>query len=175
MYQLHLGAHGLLVPGLHRGHAHALAGGDGAAGGLHHVGVQTVAGEGGNAVFRAGLDQHVVIGQVVVLIGVVHGHRPHGAGEEGVAEALSEQLQGGVRIAALMDGVHVHPDALPGVEIPDGVVAYALGAGAGNVVGAGTAVAPGAGLAVGAHGLPGVGKNFGVSHICFLLRIFLLS
>ena len=85
---------------------------------------------------------------------------------------LSEQLQGGVRIAALMDGVHVHTDALPGVEIPDGVVAYALGAGAGNVVGAGTAVAHGAGFAVGAHGLPGVGKNFGVSHICFLLRIF---
>ena len=101
------------------------------------------------AVFRAGLDQHVVVGQVVILIGVVHGHRPHRAGEEGVAEVLSEQLQGGVRIAALMDGVHVHPDLRPLIIIADGRIAHALGTGAGDLVFAGHAVAHGAGLAVG--------------------------
>ena len=167
--QRHLLGDGLLIPGLHGGHAHAIFSGNGVAGHLHDVCIQTVAGEGGNAVFGAGLHENVVVGQIVVLIGIVHGHRAHGASEEGKAEGLPEKIERGVGGAALCDGVHVDADFLPLVVVADGGVAYALGTGAGHMICAGSAVAHGAGLAVLAQSFPGAAENFLIGHWCFLL------
>ena len=166
---LHLPGDGLLIPGLHGGHAHTVLSGDGLAGDLHDVGIQTVTGEGGNAVFGAGLDEDVVVGHIVIFVGIVHGHRAHRAGKERKAEGLPEKLERGVGGAALTDGVHVDADFLPLVVVADGGVAYALGTGTGDVVAAGSAVAHGAGLAVLAQSFPGAAENFLIGHWCFLL------
>ena len=156
---------GFQVPGLHGGNAHAAGRADGLAGHLHHPGVHAVAGESGNAVFGAGLDQNVIVGQVVIFVAVVHGDGPHGTGEEGVTEVLAKQLQRGVRGAAGADGIHIYADLLPLGVVAHGSVAHTLGAGAGDVVAAGLAVADGTGLAVGAQAFSGIRQNFLVGHM----------
>ena len=159
---------GLQVPGLHRGDGGAAGGGDGLASDLHDLAVQTVAGEGGNAIVGTGFYENVVVSHVVIFVAVVDGDGAHGACKEGIAEGFAEQIQRGVRRHTGVNGVHVDADALPLFVVADGGVAHALGTGAGNVVAAGFAIADGAGLAVFAENRTCVFKNFLISHDGFL-------
>ena len=121
---------------------------------LDHGGVGAVAGKGGDAVLRAGADQHIVIGHVGVGVRVVEVHRADRACEEGQAEALAEQFHMGVGGAVLAQGVHVDSDVGPLIIIADGCVTHTLGTGAGDLVFAGHAIAHRAGRAVFADTLP---------------------
>ena len=147
---------GLDVPGLNRGHAHAadlVHRGDRT---LHNLGVDAVAGEAHGAVFDRRGDEDVVVGEVVVGVGVVHGQGAYRGGEDGQAELAAEEAEFGGGHVVVAYRVHVDEDALPGVIVARRAVARVLGAGAGHGVGAGLAVADRTRLAVG----PDVGACF---------------
>ena len=153
----------LQVPGLHGGHAQAADLADGLGGLDHDVGVQAVAGEGGNAGLGAAADQGGVVGLVVIKVAVVHGHRAYGTGKQGGRKGPPEEGEAGVRLAVRAEGIHVDPDPLPHLVVANGGVAYAFGTGAGHGVPAGQTIAHRAGLAL-AHIAPGSGHNFTVIH-----------
>ena len=157
--------HGFLVPRLNSRAAHA-ADLDHVFGcGLHYVGVDAVAGQSHDAVFRRGLDEDGVILLILVLRAVVHVDRAEGSGEDRRGEFVPEQLKGDVGIGeVLAERIHVDAYLLPLVIVARRGVAGELAAGAGHGVAAGAAVADGTCLAVGAYALSCGAENFVVIH-----------
>ena len=170
LYQLHLLPHQLHVPGLDGGHAAAAVFRQHLRRGPHHVVVGAVTGEGGNPRRRAGGNQDLVVLQVVVLVAVVLGHRPHGGREHRQGQLPPEELTAGVHGAVFADGVHVHTQLLPLLVVADGAGAQALGPGTWNGISAGHTVADGAGLAVGPHAGACRRQNFLIGHSRFSFR-----
>ena len=163
------------VPGLDGGYAHAAHGGNGTGGLNHNVGVQAVAGKGGNARLGAAADQRGIIGLVIVFVAVVQRNGTDRARKNRSGEGSAEEGESRIRIAAGTQSVHVHPDLLPGVIVPDRRIAYTLGSGAGNRIAAGQAVADGARLAL-AHIAFGLGHCFLISHdVCTILMFCSVS
>ena len=147
MHHGHLLLDGFQIPGLHSGNTEAAGLADGLGGRHHDIGIRAVAGEGRNAAFRTGRHQNIIIGNVIQRIPVMEVHRTHGTGKEGIVKVLAEQRNGGINGPVLHQRIHVQPDLLPLVIIPDGRVSDALGAGSRHDIPAGSAVALRAGLA----------------------------
>ena len=109
-HQVHFLPDQLQIPGLHRGHAQTLYGTNRPGGLDHDVGIQSVAGKGRNARLGAAADQGGIVGFVVILIAVVHGHSPYGTGKQGRGKGLPKEGAAGIRLAVGAQGIHIHPD-----------------------------------------------------------------
>ena len=149
---------------LHRRDAHAARGGDRGERAVHNGGVRAVAGEGEDARLRAGRDEQVVIGQVVVLVAVVQLHRADGGGHDGGDQLRAEEVERAVGGAVFADRVHVQAELLPLLIVADKARAEALRAGAGDGIAAAQTVADGTCLAVGAHAGARLCQNLIVIH-----------
>ena len=164
LHQVQLFLDGLHIPGLDGGHAAAAVFGQDLGGTLHQGGIGAVTGEGGDAVFRAGGHQDLIVGKVAVLIAVVQRQGAQGGGKHRERYLAAEEVEAGVHGLVFADGVHVHAQLLPLLVVADEAGADALGAGAGNGVLAGQSVAHGAGLAVGTYTVTGLGLNLLIRH-----------
>ena len=164
---IHLLPDGLHVPRLHGGYAAAAAVLQRVHSALHYGGIRPVAGKGRNSGLGTTGHQHVIVGKVIVLVAVVHGHRAHRSRHHGNGQLMAEKVITGVHLRVFADGVHVDAKLLPLLIVPDCTGAKALGAGAGNHILAGQAAAHRAGMAL-SHAGPGLLQNFLIRHRCFL-------
>ena len=137
-----------LVPGLYSGDAHAADGRHVPGRILHYRGIHTVAGEGANSVVCRCGDKDTVIGNVVVLIAVMHGQGAERGDEDRCGKGLAKALKGGIHLSVRAQSVHIHEYLLPLVVVAGGGVAGDLAAGAWHGIAAGSAVANGACLAM---------------------------
>ena len=162
----------LHIPGLDGGHAHAAHVPDGLGGLDHDVGIQAVAGEGRNARLGAAADQGGIVGLVIVFIAVVHGDSPHRACKNGGGKGSAEEGEGGIRLAIGAEGIHIHPQPLPGIVVPDRRIPHALGPWAGDRIPASLPIADGAGLTL-PHAALRLRHYFLISHdVCTILMYF---
>ena len=134
---------------------------------LQVVGVLAVAEPGHAAGLVAALHQRVRIGIIVVEIGAVKGigreDQGDGRREDGHIELAAEQLNRGIGLIVLVNGVHLDADVRQPVHCMDEAAVVALGAefqGVGKPARAGSAVAD---LTYAAGGI----ENF----LCFLLML----
>ena len=163
------------IPRLDGGHTHALRRRDSFYGSLHNCGIKAITRKGGNACFLAGTHQNIVVGHIVVLIAVVHGHRTHGACKKRIGKPAAKNFQPGIRGEIFVQRIHVHTDILPCLIVAFCAVTGSLCTGAGHGAAAGAAIAHGARLALAAVAA-GSFHYFLKSHTFFLfpvLRFFL--
>ena len=126
-YQLHFFTDGLQIPRLHCGDSGSACCLDSCGGTFHHFCIGSVTGKCGNSAFCTGINQNIVVCQVIVFISVMQGHSSHRACKERILECPAEQLNGSIDRLIFMDGVHINTDLLPFLVVPERIVSHSLG------------------------------------------------